>query len=331
MIAVHFLGHDRISMDEVPRPEPRDQDVVVRIRSAAICGTDRENLEGPGQEKVPGHESAGEVVAVDKPTWVRVGDRVGINCHITCGGCRHCVQGDLYFCQELGIVGFEIDGGFAEYVMVPEACCMILPDDISFDVGSLLVDMLGTAYRGVKQANLLPGDQVAIWGAGPIGLSALLVASRLNAQVAIVDFNEYRLQMAREFGADLALNPARDDVREALLDWTHGNGIDVAFECVGNEKAGLQALPVIKKRGKLGIIGVSEHLAVNPWDDLIRPELTIYGSRSFVLAEFGEMIALVRRGLPVERIVTHRYPLSDAKAAFTLFRSAECGKILLTA
>jgi propanol-preferring alcohol dehydrogenase len=190
MKAVHFLGHDRISIDEVPRPEPRDQDVVVRIRSAAICGTDRENLEGPGQEKVPGHESAGEVVVVDKPTWVRVGDRVGINCHITCGSCRHCVQGDLYFCQELGIVGFEIDGGFAEYVMVPEACCTILPDDISFDVGSLLVDMLGTAYRGVKQANLLPGDQVAIWGAGPIGLSALLVASRLNAQVAVVDFNK---------------------------------------------------------------------------------------------------------------------------------------------
>lgn len=331
MLAVHFLGQDRISLDEVPRPEPRDQDVVVRIRSAAICGTDRENLEGPGQKTVPGHESAGEVVAVDKPTWVRIGDRVGINCHITCGACRHCVQGDLYFCDDLGIVGFDIDGGFAEYVLVPEACCMILPDDISFEVGSLLVDMLGTAYRGVKQAGLLPGDQVAIWGAGPIGLSALLVASRLNAHVAILDFNEYRLNMARDLGADLVLNPARDDVREALLDWTHGHGIDVAYECVGSEKAAQQALPVIKKRGKLGIIGVSEHLALNPWDDLIRQELTIYGSRSFVLPEFNEMIASVRRGLPVERIVTHRFPLAEADAAFALFRAEECGKIVFTA
>ncbi len=331
MLAVHFHGHDRISLDEVPRPEPRDQNVVVRIRSAAICGTDRENLEGPGQETVPGHESAGEVVAVDKPAWVRVGDRVGINCHITCGSCRHCVQGDLYFCDDLGIVGFDIDGGFAEYVLVPEACCMILPDDISFEVGSLLVDMLGTAYRGVKQANLVPGDQVAIWGAGPVGLSALLVTSRLNAYVAILDFNEYRLKMARDLGADLVLNPAGNDVREVLLDWTHGHGIDVAFECVGSEKAAQQALPVIKKRGKLGVIGVSEHLALNPWDDLIRQELTVYGSRSFILPEFNEMMALVRRGLPVEQIVTHRFELAESDAAFSLFQSAECGKIVFTA
>jgi propanol-preferring alcohol dehydrogenase len=90
-------------------------------------------------------------------------------------------------------------------------------------------------------------------------------------------------------------------------------------------------LPVIKKRGKLGIIGVSEHLAVNPWDDLIRQELTIYGSRSFILPEFDEMVALVRRGLPVERVVTHRFPLTEADAAFALFRSAECGKIVFTA
>lgn len=330
MLAVHFLGQGRISLDEVPGPEPRDQDVVVRIRSAATCGTDRENLEGPGQEKVPGHESAGQVVAADKPTWVRVGDRVAINCHITCGSCRHCVQGDLYFCEELGIVGFDRDGGFAQFALVPEACCMVLPDDISFEIGSLLVDMLGTAYRGVKQANLLPGDQVAIWGAGPIGLSALLVASWLNARVAILDFNDYRLGMAKDLGADIVLNPARDAVQEALLDWTHGEGVDVAFECVGSEQAAQQALPVIKKRGKLAIVGVSEHLTVNPWDDLIRQELTIYGSRCFTLPEFDEMVALVRRGLPVVQIVTHRFRLAEANEAFALFRSGECGKILLT-
>jgi propanol-preferring alcohol dehydrogenase len=206
-----------------------------------------------------------------------------------------------------------------------------LPDDISLKVGSLLVDMLGTAYRGVKQAKLLPGDQVAIWGAGPIGLSALLVISRLGARVAVLDFNAYRRKMAEDLGAELVLNPAQDEVGEGLLDWTQGHGIDAAFECVGSEKAAKQALPVIKKRGKLAIIGVSEHLAVNPWDDLICQELTIYGSRAYTPPEFNEMIALVRRGLPVDRIVTHRFPLAEADAAFSLFRSAECGKILFTA
>jgi propanol-preferring alcohol dehydrogenase len=268
------------------------------------------------------------VVAVDKSTWVRVGDRVAINCHITCGGCRHCVQGDLYFCKDLKIVGFDRDGGFAEFVLVPEACCMLLPDDISFEMGSLLVDMLGTAYRGVKRAGLLPGDCVTIWGAGPVGLSALLVATWLNARAAVVDFNDHRLSMASDLGADLVLNPARDEVRAALLDWTVGQGVDVAFECVGNEKAAQQALSVIKKRGKLAIIGVSHHLAVNPWEDLICRELTIYGSRCFTAPEFDDMIALIRRGLPLERVITHRFPLAEAEAAFALFSSAECGKIV---
>ena len=170
--------------------------MVVRVKSAAICGTDRENLEGPGQSTIPGHENAGEVVAVDKPARLKVGDRVAINCHVTCGSCVHCLRGDLYFCKELEAIGFEWDGGFAEYVLVPEACCHPLPDDVSFEAGSLLVDMLGTPFRGVKRAKLLPGDQVAVWGAGPIGLGALMVASTFGARVASVDLSDYRLDMA---------------------------------------------------------------------------------------------------------------------------------------
>jgi threonine dehydrogenase-like Zn-dependent dehydrogenase len=196
-------------LDEVPMPEPRGQEVVVRVRSAAICGTDRENLEGPGQSTVPGHENAGEIVAVDLPMRVKVGDRVALNCHVTCGGCEHCLKGDLYFCDELQAIGFERDGGFAEYVRVPEACCTPLPDDLSYEAGSLLVDMLGTPFRAVKRARLLPGDRVGIWGAGPIGLGALMVAQRFGARTAILDPSEYRLEIARNLGVDLALNPSQ--------------------------------------------------------------------------------------------------------------------------
>ena len=378
MLAVHFLGQSKISFDEVPTPEPRRREVVVRVKSAAICGTDRENLEGPGQATIPGHENAGEVVAVDKPTRVRVGDRVAINCHVTCGGCEHCLRGDLYFCEELECIGFERDGGFAEFVLVPEACCMPIPDDISFETGSLLVDMLGTPFRAVKRARLLPGDQVAVWGAGPIGLGALMVAKQFGARVAILDLNEYRLDMAESLGADLVLNPARlglssrrriedfvekccrafrrlyvvvvpakastpsgrlrkfnkaietDDVQEALLDWTRGRGLDVAFDCVGSEVVAHQALAALKKRGTFVVVGVSHMLTLDPWEDLICRELTIFGTRNFNTAEFGEMIALVRRGLPVEQVVTHRFPLAEAEVAFELFRSGQCGKILLT-
>ncbi len=205
---------------------------------------------------------------------------------------------------------------------------MPLPDDISYEVGSLLVDMLGTAYRGVKRAGLLPGDQVAVWGAGPIGLSALLVASWLGTEVAVVDVNPYRREMAQRLGAHRVLDPAQDDVHTALLDWTHGRGVDAAFECVGSERAAAQALRVVRNRGKMAFVGVSHRFTVNPWEDLIRRELTLYGSRSFVLSEWGEMLSLVRRGLPVESIVTHRFPIEQAEEAFRLADSRQCGKVL---
>ena len=329
MLAVHFLGQNRISLDEVPTPQPQGREVVVRLKSAAICGTDRENLEGPGQSTVPGHESAGEVVAVDKPARLEVGDRVAINCHVTCGSCVHCLRGDLYFCEELKVIGFDRDGGFAECVLVPEASCHPLPDDISFEAGSLIVDMLGTPFRGVKRANLLPGDRVAIWGAGPIGLGALLVASWFGTRVASLDLSDYRLNMARGLGAELVLNPDHDNVQEALLDWTEGRGLDVAFDCVGGQRTAEQGLSLLKKRGTLAIIGVSHKLVLNPWEDLICREQTIFGTRNFNTAEFDQMVALIQRGLPVERVITHRFPVAEAEAAFQVFRSGECGKVLL--
>ena len=331
MLAVHFLGQSRISLEDMPTPDPRGRDVVIRVKAAAICGTDRENLEGPGQATVPGHENAGEVVAVDKPAWLKVGDRVAINCHVTCGGCVHCLRGDLYFCEELEAIGFQWDGGFAEYLLVPEACCHPLPDEVSFEVGSLLVDMLGTPFRGVKRAHLLPGDQVAIWGAGPIGLGALMVAASFGARVASIDLSDYRLNMAEGLGVDLVLNPARDNVPEALLDWTQGRGIDVAFDCVGSQAVAEQGLAALRNRGTLVVVGVSHELMLNPWEDLICRELTVFGTRNFNVTEFDEMIALVQRGLPVEEVVTHRFPITGAEVAFELFRSGECGKILITA
>ncbi len=242
MLGVHFLGQKKISIDELPIPEPHDRWVLVKTRSASICGTDRENLEGPGQKNIPGHESAGEVVAVDKPVHLKVGDRVAINCHVTCGHCEHCLRGDLYFCDQLTVVGFDYDGGFGEYMLVPEASCMPLPDDITFEQASLLVDMLGTPFRAVKRAHLTPGSRIAIWGAGPIGLGALMTALRFGAEVTTIDPSPYRLEMARELGAHQVIQPPAEDAGKVLREWTGGRGIDVGFDCVGSEAVAQQAL-----------------------------------------------------------------------------------------
>ena len=327
MKGIHFTGNGRISIDDVADPQPSGQNVVVRVVAAGICGTDRHPLE-EGQATIPGHEIAGEIVAVDRPSWARVGDRVAINCHITCRACEHCLRGDLYFCDQLQSPGFEWDGGFAEYLLIPEDNCHPLPEDIDMETGALIVDVLGTAFRGVKQANLQPGDQVAIWGAGPIGFEAAAVAGQLGVRVALLDMNDYRLALAREHLApELLINPAEGGAEEQLLDWTQGRGIAVGFECVGSEKAAHQALNVIRKRGTLAIIGVSHALTLDPWD-LIQKEMRLFASRNFNTHAFNEMVAMIRKGLPAQHVVTHRFKLEEARHAFDLFLTGQCGKIL---
>jgi 2-desacetyl-2-hydroxyethyl bacteriochlorophyllide A dehydrogenase len=330
MLGIHFLGDNRISIDTLPVPEPHGRWVLVKMKSAAICGTDKENLGKTGQKVVPGHESAGEVAAVDKPAHLKVGDRVAINCHVTCGHCEHCLRGDLYFCKDLTVIGFDYDGGFSEFLLVPEASCMPIPDDISFEQASLMVDMFGTPFRAVKRAHLTAGSKVAIWGAGPIGLGALLAAESFGAKVAMIDISEYRLEMAQELNADLILNPSRENIDEIVTDWTDGRGLDVGFDCVGSERVAQKALDLLKMRGTLAVVGVSHKLTINPWEHLICKEFTIYGSRNFNTSEFDEMTGLIRAGLPVDRIITHRFHLAEADTAFKVFRDANCGKIVFT-
>ena len=329
MLGLRFTGQKGLYLGEFPRPEARGTEVVVKVMASAICGSDREVWEGEGQEAIPGHEPAGQVVEVDQPTWARVGDRVAINCHVTCGHCLHCLNGDWYFCPELSVIGIDRNGGNAEYVLVPEASCMPLPDDVSYDTGALLVDMLGTPYRAVKRLNLLPGDTVGIFGAGPIGLAALLVAKRYGMRVVSIDLNAYRLAMAERLGADEVIDPRREDVLRAIDEWTAGRGLDAALECVGAEVTARQALEAVRKRGTVALVGVSTQVIVNPWEQFIKKEVTMFGSRNFNVREYGEMVALVQRGLPIEDIVTHRFSLQRTEEAFEAFGSAQCGKIII--
>jgi threonine dehydrogenase-like Zn-dependent dehydrogenase len=331
VLGVRFTGDRGLYIGEFPDPEPKGSEVVLSVKASAICGTDREAWEGEGQDVIAGHEVAGQVVAIDKPTWIRVGERVAVNCHVTCLHCEHCLNGDLYFCPELKCIGFDRHGGNAEYLLIPESSCMPLPDDLTYDAGALIVDMLGTPYRAVKRLGPLPGDTVGVFGAGPIGLAALLVAKRFGAVVISIDMNEYRLQMARQLGADQVLNAGRVDVQEAIQEATSGRGLDAALECVGAEITTQQALDAVKKRGTVVLVGVSHSVTINPWEQFIQREVTMFGTRNFNAREYGEMLTLVRRGLPIEEIITHRFPIARAEEAFAVFGSAQCGKVILHA
>jgi len=329
MLGLRFTGQRSLYLREFADPEPKGSEVVLRVKASAICGTDREVWEEEGQQVIAGHEVAGQVVAVDTPSWIKAGDRVAVNCHITCGHCEHCMNGDLYFCPELTVIGFDRHGGNAEYLLIPESSCMPLPDDLCYEAGALMVDMLGTSYRNVKRLRPLPGDTVGIFGAGPIGLAALLVSKLYGTKVISIDLKEYRLKMAKRLGADHVINPREVDVLEAVKELTNGRGMDGALECVGSEVTTQQALNGVRRRGKVALVGVSHKVRVNPWAQFIQRELTMFGSRNFNLREYNEMVALVQRGLPIEEIITHRFPLQEGKRAFEVFGSGQCGKVIL--
>lgn len=318
-------------MRELPDPVARGKEVVVKMEAAGICGTDIESLYKPKgvKEITPGHEISGVVVDADRARLVKVGDRVVVNCHVTCGHCHHCRNGDLIFCPALSVIGFEKHGGFAEFVLVPEECCYPLPDDISFEVGCLFTDALATPYRAVKQLGIIAGGHLAVFGAGPIGLLAMIVGKFFGARVTILDINPYRLEMARELGADYALDPRVTNFVEICGEVTGGNGFDAIVECSGSPLAVKNALDVVKKRGTIVQVGVCEEVTINLYEKLVIKELTIYGSRNCNAREYEEIVHLARLNPQIEKVITHRFKLTEAEEAFKVAASGRAGKVLL--
>jgi threonine dehydrogenase-like Zn-dependent dehydrogenase len=214
-------------------------------------------------------------------------------------------------------------------MLVPEASCMPLPDDISCEQGSLMVDMLGTPLQAFKRSGMGPGDAIAIWGAGPIGLALLMVAVHRGARAAVVDLSEARLAMAEKLGASLGLKPGAGGAAAEIRRWSGGEGVRAAFDCVGSGHVCLEAISALAPKGTLAVVGVSRSLLLDPWEHLICRELALFGTRNFNAHDFPEMVQLVRNGLPLTHAVTHRFPLGRAGEAFGLFLSGQCGKILI--
>lgn len=331
MKALKFLGRDRVDVVEVPRPQARGDLVVVQVTSSGICGTDLELLL-PAERPLPttpGHEVAGIVADVDQAGQFRVGDRVIVNCHVTCCRCEHCRNGDLIFCPELKAIGFELDGGDAEYLAIPEASLRPLPEDISDEVGVIIGDALATPYHAAKKARIAPGQFVGVFGVGPLGQMAVLVAKDHGASVIAVDLNAERLRVAKDFGADHLVNPTRHDVIATIKQLTSGRGLDSALQCTPSAAGFTAALNSLGVRGRMIQVGVCTRVEVNPLEQINNREIEIIGSRNCNANELPELFDFVRRNPRVEDVITHRFPLSEAAAAFHAARRGEGCKILL--
>jgi threonine 3-dehydrogenase len=326
-----------IWMGEADVPEVGPNDVKIRIKKTAICGTDIHiyNWDDWAQKTVPvpmhvGHEYVGEVVEVGSHVrGFELGDRVSGEGHITCGFCRNCRAGKRHLCRNTVGVGVNRPGAFAEYLVIPALNAFKLPDSVSDDVASFL-DPLGNAAHTALSFDLV-GEDVLITGAGPIGCMAVAIARHVGARhVVITDVNEYRLSLATKMGATRAVNPTKTSLTEVMKDLRMLEGFDVGLEMSGNGHAFRDLLSVMNHGGRVAILGIPPEGVSIDWNQVIFKGLVlkgIYGREMF--ETWYKMVAMLESGLNVQPVLTHHFKVDDYRDAFETMRSGQSGKVVL--
>jgi alcohol dehydrogenase len=334
MKALVYHGPGERSWDTVPDPVlDASTDAIVRIDTSTICGTDLHILKGDVPEVTPGtilgHEAVGTVVTVgDAVTTLAEGDRVLVSCITSCGRCRFCKEARYGLCTGGGgwIFGHLIDGLQAEYARVPFADTSVykVPDGLSDEQVLFLADILPTAFEcGVLNGRVEPGDTVAIVGAGPIGLAAIMTAKLFTpGKIVAIDIADARLEKALEFGADVIVNNSRDDALEAVQRLTDGLGADVAIEAVGAPDTFELCADLIRPGGRLANVGVHGCAATLHLERLwIRDVLITTGLvDTFTTPKLLKLIAEGR--LDPTPFATHRFALTEAEQAYDVFADA---------
>ena len=339
MKAVLFPGNKKVEVVDRAVPVPGFGEVLVKMRASALCRSDMSLYYGKpvvGGEAtrtglvVPGHEPAGEVIEVGPgATGITTGDRVAVYLAIGCGRCQWCHSGFRMMCPEWKCLGFDVDGGDADYLVAPAINCLKLPDELSYEAGAVMTDMFGTQYSAQKRLGVSGATTLALFGIGPMGAAGVLIGKARGARVIAVDVLEDRLEMAKALGADEVVNSGSQDATERLRELTCGMGVDVAIDCSGNAKAQNAALDSARRFGSVAFVGESSSTTINPSNQLIRKQLQVIGAWYFPLSEFQEISQfIVSRQIPVEKMITHRFPLSQAAEAFRMFDERKTEKAI---
>jgi threonine 3-dehydrogenase len=321
---------------DVPEPTIRDDEVLIRVRRAGVCGTDVHIYEwdawAQGRCRPPftvGHEFAGEVAQVGKlVTDVREGDRVTAEGHIVDGRCLLCRTGNAHVCPHTKIIGVDRDGCFADYIAMPATNVWHLDADVSFDIGGIH-DPMGNAFHTALTAEI-PGATVLITGCGPIGLFAVGIVKAAGASRIIVsDVNDKRLELARRMGAHDAVHPAQAE--EAVRRATDGLGVDVVLEMSGVPAAIHQAFALVRVGGRVQMLGIpAKPMDVNFATEVIFKGITIYGVVGRRMYDtWHQMTRFLRSGMfDPTPVITHRFPLEQYDEAIAAIRSGEAGKVV---
>lgn len=326
-----------IWMEDMPIPQAGINDVLVKIKKTAICGTDlhiykwdewsQRTIKTP---MIIGHEYVGEIV--DKGRGVKnlkVGDRVTGEGHIACGHCRNCRRGKLHVCENSIGIGVHRDGSFAEYIALPAANIIKLDSKIPDDFATIM-DPFGNATHAALSFPLIAED-VLITGAGLIGSMATAICRFAGARYVVVsDLSDYRLEIAKKMGATLTINPSKGESIEAAVKQLKMRGFDIGLEMSGSPRAFQDMLRNMYNGSKISLLGILPNTTTVNWDDIIFKALTIKGIYGREMWEtWYQMEQMLISGIDLSPIITHRFQIDDFQQGFDVMESGLCGKVIL--
>jgi threonine 3-dehydrogenase len=326
-----------IWMQDVPKPTPGPNDVLIKIKKTAICGTDIHIFDWDdwAKQNVPvglitGHEFVGEIVEIgNEVTGFKVGDRVSGEGHIACGFCRNCRAGRRHVCRKNVSVGVTRTGCFAEYFVLPAVNAYRIPDNIP-DVQAAVLDPLGNAAHTALSFDLV-GEDVLITGAGPVGIMAAAIARYAGARhVVVTDLNPFRLDLAKRMGATLAIDTNQKSLDAAMKELGMREGFDVGLEMSGNPAAFKDMLVHMNHGGKVALLGFLPDTTQINWNNIIMKGLNvkgIYGREMF--ETWYKMICMLQGGLDISPAITHEFSVNEFEKAFATMKSGKSGKIVI--
>ncbi|ETO93732.1 L-threonine 3-dehydrogenase [Legionella oakridgensis] len=326
-----------IWMEDVPVPEYGVNDVLIKIKKTAICGTDIHiySWDDWAQATIPvpmtvGHEFYGEIVEVGREVkGLKPGQRVSGEGHITCGLCRNCRAGKRHLCRNTLGVGVNRPGSFAEFLVLPASNVLVLPDNISAEQAAIL-DPLGNATHCALAFNVV-GEDVLITGAGPIGIMAAAIVRHIGARhVVITDVNDHRLELAQKMGVSRAINVKYQSIREVMEELGMTEGFDIGLEMSGNPMALNDMVKAMNHGGRIAMLGIPPQETPIDWNQVIFKGLIvkgIYGREMF--ETWYKMIAMLQSGLDISPVITHHFPVAEFQHAFQIMASGQSGKVIL--
>ncbi|MBN9510211.1 MAG: zinc-binding dehydrogenase [Alphaproteobacteria bacterium] len=345
MQGVVFTGDRKLELQTFPDPVPGEGEVVLEIKASGLCGSDLKFYRSPPGAAakalglgttgavIAGHEPCGVVAAVGPgvaENQARVGARVMQHHYRGCGVCPHCSTGWMQLCVEgvKEVYGVTGHGAHARYMRCPARTLVPLPDELSFATGAAISCGTGTAWGALKRLDLAADQTIAIFGQGPVGLSATQLAHAFGARVIALDTSDARLARAREFGADVLINPATEkDVVGAIRAATHGRGAHASLDASSSPAARRQAVQCVRTWGKACFVGEGDTVTLDVSADMLRRQVTLIGSWTFSTVGQAECARFIAdRGIDVDALFTQHWRLNQAEEAYRLFDTQSTGK-----